>query len=156
MIGSSRTIKLRRRQLDKALGITALLKDVPDYKNGLIREIRLALAMTTSQLARRLGISQPAVSQLEASEQAGTISLNTLRRVADELDCRLVYALVPKRSLEEVVEEQARKAASKVVISVSHSMALEDESISIEEREQQVKELTIKMVSDAKSDIWDE
>jgi len=102
-----------------------------------------------------LGITQPAVTQLELSEQAGTISLNSLRKVADELDCRLIYALVPKRSLETVVEEQARKVALNLVTKVSHSMALEDESISPVERSQRVIELANKLVAGARSDIWD-
>ncbi len=155
MVRKGRTINLRRRQLDKALGPSTLLKDVPVYKLGLIREIRLALAMTATQLGGRLGITQPAVTQLELSEQAGTISLNTLRKVAEELDCRLIYALVPKRSLELDVEEQARKAALKLVAKVSHSMALEDESISSVERSKRVLELARELVADAKSDIWD-
>mgnify|MGYP000305108666 CR=1 FL=1 len=155
MVRNGRAINLRRRQLDKALGPSTLLSDVPVHKNGLIREIRQALAMTASQLGSRLGITQPAVTQLELSEQAGTISLNSLRKVADELDCRLIYALVPKRSLETVVEEQARKVALNLVTKVSHSMALEDESISPVERSQRVIELANKLVAGARSDIWD-
>jgi hypothetical protein len=38
----------------------------------------------------------------------GSIQLATLRRVAAALDCTLVYAFVPKKSLEETVRSRAR------------------------------------------------
>ena len=64
---------------------------------GWIKAIREALGMTAEQLAKRLGVKQPSVVALEQSEAKGTIELATLRRVAEALDCTLVYALVPNK-----------------------------------------------------------
>ena len=67
---------------------------------GWIKALREALGMSTAQLAKRLGIKQPSLVALEQSEAKGTIELATLRRVAEALDCTLVYALVPNKPLE--------------------------------------------------------
>ena len=69
---------------------------------GWIKAIRAGLGMSSEQLAKRLGVRQPSVVSLEQSEAKGTIALATLRRVAEALDCTLVYALVPKATYRVV------------------------------------------------------
>src|SRR5450631_3038229 len=78
---------------------------------GWIKAIREALGMSTAQLAKRLGIKQPSLVALEQSEAKGTIELATLRRVAEALDCTLVYALVPHQPLDAIVRDRARMFA---------------------------------------------
>jgi predicted DNA-binding mobile mystery protein A len=78
---------------------------------GWIRELRDALGMTTRELASRMGQSQAAVSHLEQSEVTGKAQLDSLRKAAAALDCDLVYALVPRTSLEETVLARARALA---------------------------------------------
>ena len=92
---------------------------------GWVRAIREALAMSGVQFAKRLHVTPQAVEALEKSEAAGTIQLSTLRRAAEALDCRLVYALVPNNSLEGAVHERARKLARRDLGRVAHTMALE-------------------------------
>ena len=82
-------------------------------EHGWIREIRVALGMTSRQLAHRMGESQSAVSQLEQSEVSDRARLETLRRAADALDCNLVYTLVPKTSLEGTLITRARVLAAR-------------------------------------------
>lgn len=74
---------------------------------GWISALRQALGMTAEQLGRRLGVKQSSVILLEQSEAKGSIELATLRRAAEALDCTLVYAFVPKKSLEETVRARA-------------------------------------------------
>jgi predicted DNA-binding mobile mystery protein A len=96
---------------------------------GWIKAIREALGMTAEQLAKRLGVKQPSVVALEQSEAKGTIELATLRRVAEALDCTLVYALVPNKPLEQIVRERARLFARRRREPIEHSMALEDQKV---------------------------
>jgi predicted DNA-binding mobile mystery protein A len=96
---------------------------------GWIRAIRQALGMTTSQLAGRLKIKQPSLVELEQSEARGTIELQTLRRVAEALDCTLVYALVPNKPLESMVRDRARAFEQKRREYVEHSMLLEGQRV---------------------------
>lgn len=69
------------------------------------------------------------IVSLERSESHGTIQLNTLRRAAEAMDCVLVYALVPRTSLTEMVDRRAREIALRALGRVSHSMALEDQQV---------------------------
>ena len=85
--------------------------------------------MTTAQLAKRLGIRQPSVVALERSEAKGTIELATLRRVAEALDCTVVYALLPNQPLETTVHDRARAFARRRHAPVEHSMLLEDQKV---------------------------
>ena len=90
---------------------------------------RDALGMTAEQLGERMGVSQPTVQGLEASEAEDTIQLKTLRRAAEALGCELVYALVPKDSLQATYEQAARAVARRELSQISHSMALEDQAV---------------------------
>src|SRR5271163_3346404 len=96
---------------------------------GWIKAVREALGMTTAQLAKRLGIRQPSLVALEQSEAKGTIELATLRRVAEALDCTLVYALVPNKPLETTLRDRARSFARRRRAPVEHSMLLEDQKV---------------------------
>jgi predicted DNA-binding mobile mystery protein A len=96
---------------------------------GWIKAIREALGMSTAQLAERLGIKQPTLVVLEQSETKGTIELATLRRVAEALDCTLIYALVPNRPLESTVRDRARAFMNRRREPVEHSMLLEDQKV---------------------------
>lgn len=44
---------------------------------------------------------------LQEREAAETIQLNTLREVAVAMGCELVYAMVPRKSIEELLRERA-------------------------------------------------
>lgn len=96
---------------------------------GWVRAIREALDMSSADLGARLGISRQAVSQLERSEVEGAIQLETLRRMAEAMDCTLVYAIVPNGSLEEIVNRRAHAVASVTADSVAHTMSLEDQGV---------------------------
>jgi predicted DNA-binding mobile mystery protein A len=106
---------------------------------GWVRAIREALGMTAEDLAERMGVSQPSVTRLEKSERDRGARLDTLIRAADALQCDLVYALVPRRPLDDVVTEQARRRALERVGQVAHTMALEDQAIAADKIAQQVE-----------------
>jgi len=85
--------------------------------------------MTQAALARRLGVTDAAVTQLERAEINGGVTISKLSEVARALDCTLVYALVPTTSLEDTVQRQARRVARGQMGYVATTMALEDQSI---------------------------
>lgn len=108
---------------------------------GWVKAIREALGMSTAQLARRLGVTQPSIVAVELSEEQGRIELATLRRVAEALDCKLVYALVPNRSLEETIRDRARLLLRRRLEPVEHSMMLEDQNVARKDTETLVDEV---------------
>ena len=119
------TTALRRRQLDKQLAPLRSFARLPRPRDGWIREVRNALGMSARQLGRRLGITQPSVAKFERSEEAETISLKSLRKVAEALDCTLVYAFIPNDSLESTLTRQAERRATEHLERVEHTMRLE-------------------------------
>ena len=85
--------------------------------------------MTAEQLGERIGISQPSVQRLERSEAEGTIQLSSLRRAAEALDCEVIYALVPRRSLQATFDTAAKAVARRELGQIGHTMALEDQAV---------------------------
>ena len=87
--------------------------------------MRTALAMSQAQLGKRLGLTRAAVSGLESREIAGAITLATLRKAAEALDCSLVIAFVPNKGLQTTIEEQVRRKMTSEQDRVMHTMRLE-------------------------------
>lgn len=120
-----------RRVLDRRLGRWRALPPevLARPEGGWVRALRQSLGMTSAELAERMGVSAAAVSKLESRERSGTVALQTLGRAADALDCELVYALVPRRPLETMVEDRAKVVATAVYKSVAASMSLEEQEL---------------------------
>ena len=131
-----RTIRIR--QNDKSISEPVDTLRVP--KAGWIREIRDAIGMTRRQLARRLGVTPQSADELETGEVAGSITVARLRRAAEALDCRLVYALVPKQgSLDALVRERAELVARRLVLEVEQSMRFEDQGRDTETLREEIR-----------------
>ncbi len=144
-----------RRQLDKRLTFLRNQDTLARPPKGWIKAIREALGMTTAQLARRLGVSQPRAVNIEQAEVSGAITLQSLERAAQALDCRLVYALVPRQPLETLAEERALIVARKRLKPTEHSMALEAQSVDTAAAEEQVRQLAVRLLQQSGSAIWE-
>ncbi len=148
--------KLRTRQLDHTFERLAPLRSVDRPRKGWLKVIREALGMTGEQVAERLEVTKSMVSKYERAELDETITLATLRRVASALDAELMYAVLPRKSIEELRRERALTAARRRVQSVHQSMALEDQAVSAEECERQIAELADELLIERARTIWDE
>jgi predicted DNA-binding mobile mystery protein A len=102
--------------------------------------------MTTGELGQRMGLTQSRVSQIERSEELGSIRLDTLERAARALNCQVRYVFVPNEPLEDMVQRQARLRAQAEVDAVTHTMALEDQVPEPRVLDAQVKELAERFV----------
>lgn len=98
-------------------------------RGGWIHTVRLALGMSISDLAVRLGVKPSTIHRLEASEAAGAIRMESLNRIAEELGCDVVYALIPRKDVAETVMERAREIAKRELAGTHTTMALEDQAI---------------------------
>jgi predicted DNA-binding mobile mystery protein A len=112
--------------------------------------------MTSKQLAVRLGVSQPRVTKIEKGEREGSITLDTLRRTAQAMDCQLIYAFVPRRPLHELVEERARVRARAILEATTHSMALEDQLADADTEAAQLEQLTREFMEKSGQDLWED
>lgn len=116
-----------RRALDRKLAGFRPTERFAAPPRGWIKAVREALAMSQADLARQLDLSQSTVASMERSEAGGTIQLNTLRRVADAMDCDVVYVLVPRESVEATLIDRARVKLSPHLRAVAQTMSLEDQ-----------------------------
>jgi predicted DNA-binding mobile mystery protein A len=112
--------------------------------------------MTAKQLAGRVGVTQQAIARIEKDELSGSVTIKTMRRVAEGLDCEFDYGFVPRQSLETTVREQARKLATKRLSRASQTMALEDQALGTEENEQVLSEMTDDLVDTLPSNLWNQ
>lgn len=135
-----------RRHLDQRFADLRRLLDAPRPPRGWVRAIRDALGMSGTELARRMGVSQSTVANLERSEAAGSIKLHSLHRAADALDCEFVYFLVPRKSLDETVRSQARNKATQHLGPVAHHSRLENQAVSNTDLNAQLDELADRFV----------
>lgn len=143
--------KLARRKLDEKFKKIDLLS-MEKPSQGWIKTIRQALGMTTYQLAKLLNIKQPRILEMEKTESS--LSLKSLEKVADALDCKLVYALVPKTSLESMAYNQAEKKAKKILQKVSHNMALENQTPIYDKIE--LEDMIQELLNGSQARLWDE
>jgi predicted DNA-binding mobile mystery protein A len=132
------------------------LRSVPTPRKGWLSEIRRALGMSANQLATRMQVTRPAVSQYEKGEVDGTITLETLEKAAAALGCEFVYALVPKAPLADLVRRQARWVATRMIRRASHSMHLERQGVSDDEIKKQIDDLTQQLLADGPRTLWDD
>ncbi len=151
MMNSKR--RIARQRLDERLSGFKPETRFAIPPKGWIRAIRDALGMSALQLGMRLGVKSQSVADVEKSEGYGTIQLKTLRKAAEALDCTLVYALVPKSSLEDAVQTRAREIARRELARIGHTMDLEAQGLSKAEREAQIDEYVREHLRNR--DLWE-
>lgn len=147
---------LAYKHLDRKLAGLEATEFLARPARGWIRAVREALGLTTTQLAKRLGIAQPSVTAMEKAEQRGGISLETLEKAAQAMNCKLVYALVPNDSFEETIRDQARKVAKVRLERVRHTMSLEDQSVSSKNAKAEYERLVDDLLVGNLHRLWDE
>jgi predicted DNA-binding mobile mystery protein A len=124
-------------------------------RGGWIRAVREGLGMSATQLAAKLGVIRQSVEAYERSEAAGKITLESLNKVAEALECRLVYALVPVKPLEQMQRDRAKKLADALLTPVAHTMKLEDQAMSEQEAKRQRKSLVKQLLLENPKKLWD-
>lgn len=143
---------LARRRLDERYRQWGPLSRMGRPHRGWIRAVRDALGMSGAELGHRMGVSQQRVAALEQAERQFSIQLDTLQRVAHALDCHLVYALVPRTSLTEAVETQARRKATRILRRAAHHSRLENQA-SNDSIDARIEDLADELVD--RRGLWD-
>jgi predicted DNA-binding mobile mystery protein A len=143
--------------LDRRLRALAPLADISPPRSGWFRAVRESLGMSAAQVAARLGVSPPAVIEMERREPAGRVTLETLSRAARAMGCKLVYSVIPEsaQSLETLVHSHALQAATMLSQRAAQSMGLEHQAVDQEETEAQIRDLTRELMDKMSPVIWE-
>jgi predicted DNA-binding mobile mystery protein A len=119
-----RKIAATRDALDPVLReVRALRLATP--RHGWMRTIRECLGITARRLAKRARVDETTLIRLEENERKGTITLNSLRRLSEALDCELVYAVVPRKDLFEILSDRAELVLRREEKKTERTMSLE-------------------------------
>jgi predicted DNA-binding mobile mystery protein A len=121
---------------------------------GWVKTIRKSLGMSASALARKLGITPSSIAKLEKAEADEKITLASLRKLANALDCELQYTLVPRKSLEEILGDRAMTVAKERLRPISHSMSLENQSVDKSASDKQLELLTKEILDGPRRNLW--
>lgn len=139
------TAELLDRRLPQLQAAAEVLRERPH--GGWIRALRTALGLSTPALARRLGVSQTTTYKYEVGELKGTLTLDTLKRVAAALDAELVVALVPRKSVAQTLRERAEVIAQAEMRAVVRTMQLEAQGVDEDETRREQERLIAELVS---------
>jgi len=120
-------------------------------QQGWLKTIREFLGMTTTQLAKRLEISQPRIIAMEKNER--NVKISTMERIADTLNCDFSYAFVPRENIDDIIYNQAKKKAQKILDKVNKNMGLENQLAKTDEL---LKDIIEELLDGNIARIWDE
>jgi predicted DNA-binding mobile mystery protein A len=141
----SATAELLDRQLPALQAAANTLRSRPS--RGWIAALRTALGMSSTALAKLLKVSHPTILEYEKGEVSGSITLQTLRRVADALDAELIVALVPRKSVAATLRARAESIAREEMRAVIHTMRLEDQEVESEASREECEKLVTSLLA---------
>jgi predicted DNA-binding mobile mystery protein A len=147
----SDTAELLDRQLPALQAAANTLRSRPS--RGWVAAIRTALGMSRIALAKLLKVSQQTINDYEKGEVSGSITLETLRRVADALDAELIVALVPRKSVAATLRARAESIARDEMRAVIHTMRLEDQEVESEASRDEYEKLVAALLTHPRK-LW--
>lgn len=144
--------KIKAKQIEQEL---IALSRIVRPKIGWIKTIRETLGMNTRQLGERCRVTSERIIKIETDEVNGRTTLATLEKVANAMNCRLVYALVPDDELIKTIEKAAQDKAESQLRHISHTMSLEDQKVSESALKEQIKILKEELIKGNIKKVWD-
>lgn len=153
-MSASNLSKLRLSQVERAIEPFNAVKNAAVPPGGWLRAIRESLGRSLRAQAEIAGVSSGTLTKSERSEAEDRISLAQLRKLAAALDCELVYGLVPKKPLREVIHDRAELIAKQEILGVAHSMSLEDQRPSDAFIERQIDERRRELLDGSWARLW--
>ena len=123
---------------------------------GWLRTVRNALGMSGPQLAKRLGVTKARVSKAEQDELTGSVTLKSMRGMAEAMNCRFVYAVLPEQEVDELIKKRAIQKAKEQVKAASTHMALEAQALNDERLASEVERIASEIVEEMPADLWND
>lgn len=154
---SLKKIMKQRRIVEQKIETMTSLNE-PTPPSGWIRAIRVSLGLSIRQLAELVGVTHASINQIERREPLKRVTLSSLEVIAEAMDCKLVYAIIPKNSdssLEKILEHRALNAAAKILSQVDHTMKLEAQGTNTKALKIEVKRLARELIETNDPLIWE-
>ena len=148
--------KLQIQQLSDKIEKLVAMATVVMPSIGWIKTIRTGIGMSLEQLGKKLSVTKQAIQDIENREREGSITIKSMHEIANALDMKFVYAIVPKNgSLDEMIEKRALEIAKVIVQRTSNTMKLEDQENSHERIQKAIKERAEEIITKTPKILWD-
>ena len=76
--------------------------------------------------------------------------------MANAMDCRLVYAIVPEKDMADIINKKATEKARAILQRTNKHMALEDQKLSSSQVQSEIERLAEEIKRERLSGLWDE
>ena len=143
------------QQTEELLRPFRQVAEIAKPRRGWVRSIQEALGVTNVQLAKKLNLKPQTIEDMQGYEVSETIKIQTLRKLADALGCRLIYAIVPAKPLEDMRLDRAREVARRQLQHVSHSMRLESQGVPDSEEAKEFDRLVKDLLTGNPKKLWE-
>ena len=143
--------RLKLKQISRKVEQVRPCARTMEIKGGWIRCLRQALGMKLKDLAQITGLSAHSITELEQREVQGKVTVNKLKQMAEAMNCKLVYAFLPKQPLEEYVNQRAHQRALEILKTAEIHMTLEEQQVDVDFQER-LDRLREKILS--QGEIW--
>ncbi len=119
----------------------------------LVRLMRKRLKMTQKQLAKRAGVPQSNIANIEAGHSEAT--LRTLQKLFGAMGCSLALLPIPEIMPDAMRETKALQYAEKGLEYTFQTMVLEEQLPNEKARRTMVKETQKELLNSNSRTIWD-
>ena len=92
--------------------------------SSLLKQMREKLGMTQEQLAKRAGVTQSMIAEIE-SGKSNNLFIITIQKLAEALNCTAMIGLTPQKNLDAILDERSTKLALEIISATSGSTAIE-------------------------------
>lgn len=143
--------KLALAQIERRLESLRKVSQLTSIKPGWINFMRTAFGLSLAKLAKKAKVSAATMQHTERRESEGRVTLETMHKIANAMDCKFIYAFVPENKIDKILWDQARKKAALLIKEANVHMVLEDQQVS-EGFKIRVEQLADSLLK--KGDIW--
>lgn len=120
----------------------------------LIRMIRKKLFMTQTQLAKKAGVPQSHIANIEKGNMHPRV--DTLEKIFKALYCNLLMVPKPEQDLDYIISHKIDEVSKKKMNGVLGTMRLEDQSPKKSIAQEMLREEKFKLKNHTTSKIWEE
>jgi predicted DNA-binding mobile mystery protein A len=147
---------LQIQQLNSKMLVVAAIKQITPPPTGWIKAVRTALGITLQQLGNKIAITKQSLQDIERREREGSVTIKTLKDVANALDMELVYGFVPRDgSLDALIDRKAKELATQIVLRTSKTMQLEEQQNSPQRLQKAIEERAAAIKNEMPKILWD-
>jgi predicted DNA-binding mobile mystery protein A len=132
-----------------------LAKQITPAPQGWLRTVRKALKMPAKVIMKYAGITKSELYRIERAEVNGTLTLNKLKAMANAMDCDFHYAIVPKDTVQTLLEKRAYQHALKLVSDANTHMQLEAQGIIDDKTQLQILLVANQLVNEMPDWFWE-